>query len=58
MLAHHQRKLPPMFTVLALSCVLGFLLSKVIPTGQVSGERYTAPTEAQFQLLLKAKGLA
>lgn len=46
-----------MFTVLILSLALGFLLSKVIPTRPVSGERYTAPTEAQFQLLLKAKGL-
>jgi hypothetical protein len=45
-------------TIALCSIALGLLLTKVLPTGVVPGTKYSAPTEADFQLALSKRGLA
>ena len=43
-------------TLILLSLVLGFLLSQVIPKGELATV-YTPPTEEGFQKMLRHRGL-
>ncbi|MFM9435727.1 hypothetical protein ACFDR9_002797 [Janthinobacterium sp. CG_23.3] len=39
-----------------LAIAIGTILGSIVPTG-VSGEKYSAPTEADFEELLRRRGL-
>jgi hypothetical protein len=46
-----------MNNILLLSLALGFALSYALPTGVKPGVKYKKPTEADFQELLRRRGL-